>query len=64
MTACGGLLCPGWVSQLAPLSPMVLGVSEISPELTMHVALTMISSAAQVAGFEIPPSTPPRTTRN
>jgi hypothetical protein len=64
MTACGGLLWFGLTSQLAPVSPMVLGVSAASPAFTMHVALTMISSAPHVAGFTAPPSISPRTTRN
>jgi hypothetical protein len=64
VTACGGLLCPGRASQLAPLSPRVLGVSAISPAFIIQVALTMTSSAAHMAGFTIPPSAAPLTTRN
>src|SRR5579872_375544 len=64
MTACGGSLWPGFASQLAALVPTVRGTSEISPAFTTQIALTMISSVPQLAGLEIPPSTPPRTTRN
>jgi hypothetical protein len=64
MTVCGGLVWPGRASQLAPVSPSVRGVSAMSPEFTMQVALTMTSSVPHMAGFAIPPSSPPRTTRN
>ena len=64
ITASGTTAWPRVEVQSAPLSPTVWGAWVTEPVLDRQDALTITSSAAHIAGREIPPSLVERTTRN